>query len=268
MVAFEEFSNHLAAVVGFITPVAWIAYKLDLFKQISKWYSSKIEDTYGIVVPSLLALLFPFIFTYLTNIPEIVKIVLPIATFVLGQNIQFNKDVTQKVETWKFYIEVELSHMAFDLRQSVSRLKIEADHLYNQDIPHGRLIQIIGDWSINHLDEIQSESLLKSITPKYLPDKAINIRLKRITTLIKKYNRLLDERNNFIQTYDDSRESRLMLMSIDDKLFRAMVSFVASIGELSNIFDFKDITWEVNCLRNELYKLSKIFGLSGIIAPS
>jgi hypothetical protein len=35
MVALEEFNNHLVAVIGFLTAVAWIAYKLDWFKRLS-----------------------------------------------------------------------------------------------------------------------------------------------------------------------------------------------------------------------------------------
>jgi hypothetical protein len=269
MVALEEFNNHLVAVIGFLTAVAWIAYKLDWFKRISEWYSSKIEDSYGIILPSLLALLFPFIFTYLSSnkIPEIVKIVLPIASFALGQSFQFNKDVTQKVETWKFYLEDELFNIAFDLRQGAYHVSFEANILFNEDINHEVLIRS-REFIINPINKIQSESLLKTISLRYLPDQAIIVILKRISRLIKDYNKLVEKREIFIQTYDDSSESRLSLISIDEKLFRTMVFFVGPLEDLSNRLDLKAITLEASSLRNNLYDISSTFGLSGIIALS
>jgi len=67
MVAIEEFKNNLAAATGFLAAVIYLGYKLKWCDQILEWYSNKIEDKYEIVIPSLLALLFPFIFIYFST---------------------------------------------------------------------------------------------------------------------------------------------------------------------------------------------------------
>ncbi|MBD1926234.1 hypothetical protein H6F74_08215 [Trichocoleus sp. FACHB-90] len=74
----------LALILSFV----WLGYNLGIFKS-----SIKINDEKGVLIPSLFLLVSPFLFTYLfsikiyDHIPEIVRSILPVATFMLGQFI-------------------------------------------------------------------------------------------------------------------------------------------------------------------------------------
>ncbi len=54
--------NILPAIIGFIIGAFWMIYKLGWFKWI------KINDKYGIIIPTLMTLTLPFIFTYIFDL--------------------------------------------------------------------------------------------------------------------------------------------------------------------------------------------------------
>jgi len=272
MIAIEQFSNNLAAAIGFLVGVTWIAYKLNWFGKIAEWYSNKIKDPYGIVVPALMTMLLPFIFTYFSKdkIPEILRIILPLATFALGQNFQFYKDVKQKEEAWKFYFEAELFNIVSSLNQCVSRLDDDAN-LMNQDDDANLMNQDISQYfplPIQQIDEIESWDLIKAIAPSYLLDNGIIFMSQKIIKGIKEYNCLVEEREQCVQAFDNSPESCLSLLTIDTRILRSIDKLFGSLNFLSNKLGFQGITLQVNALRNDLDSLSKKFGSPVIIPPS
>lgn len=94
-------------LLALIISSAWLGYNLGFFKN-----SLKINDEKGILIPSLFLLISPFLFTYLfsikiyEDIAEIVRLILPVATFILGQFI--TKREKQKEANKK---EKELANM-------------------------------------------------------------------------------------------------------------------------------------------------------------
>jgi hypothetical protein len=78
----------LAIILGLLLSGTWLIYKLNRFQWVQK-----INDPKGIVVPSFIFLLSPFLAVWIMpalasgDIDEIIKPILPLITFILGQVI-------------------------------------------------------------------------------------------------------------------------------------------------------------------------------------
>jgi hypothetical protein len=72
----DNITQNLPAFIGFIIAGTWliytslqVAYKINLIKIVNKWLDKK-----RVILPSLLTLTLPFIFTYLSQeIPQLIE---------------------------------------------------------------------------------------------------------------------------------------------------------------------------------------------------
>lgn len=230
----DYISDLIAPTLGFLLPAAWIAYKLHWLEKISKYYNSKINDKYGIVIPAVLCLVLPFIFMYLSNfeIPEIIKIILPIATFALGQSFQFNRDVKQKEKAWLFYMEDELLEVLQGMKQHKDMLQVEINLITNDRLED--LAQI----ELQPLKTLISWDSYKIIAPIYAEEKIIYT-IESLTRDIQIYNLFIEQRCNSIK-------KDKTLINISDSFYNCHSKIYSHIKKIAGKIYFlsKDLNLE------------------------
>ena len=75
--------NFLPALLGFTIGLIWIAYKLGLFEHL------KISDKYAIIIPSLVTISLPFVFTYISLNFSFIKELAQLGIFFYNRNCIF-----------------------------------------------------------------------------------------------------------------------------------------------------------------------------------
>jgi hypothetical protein len=85
------FTSLIPIIISLVVSVSWllnrsvlIAYEKDLLKESGEWLSQR-----SILVPTLSVFLLPILTAYITlnSVPEILKIFLPLITFIAGQSL-------------------------------------------------------------------------------------------------------------------------------------------------------------------------------------
>jgi hypothetical protein len=267
MSVIKQFSESAPAALGFFIPLIWIAYKLGYFKGLLNWYVKK--DNNGIALPALLSLLFPFLFTSLFNLlrgEEVSKpltlflsITTSVIIFILNRFYQFDKDIKQKEEAFKFYLDLELFNIVIGLLEAAGIIEVDLIFLTDENFKQDFNLQLI-----KPLDEVKSLEVLNAVAPRHLSTlyNETIFRLKGINKEIVEYNKLVDKRERYLQSYDNYQKFYIDLISIDSQLFRYIDElFVNFIKELSSKLDLERATG-VDLLKDQLPRIEERFNVA------
>jgi hypothetical protein len=164
-------TDTLAILLSVLLPGGWLVYKLNGFAWISK-----INDPKGILIPSLLFLLSPFFTEWIvstrnfTDFPEIAKPLLPLLTFILGQNIAKRDKVKEREEQQSkialmliFKIEMALFEaLSFVEREIMSAIRAGTDAVLEESKTdfrkHNSKVESIYTELSSQLDLVKSDN--------------------------------------------------------------------------------------------------------------
>ena len=189
----EEIKNNIIAISVFLSGLFWIAYKLKLVNYGLQLYRNRINDRYGIVIPSILTLLLPFIFQAFSNqtIPDIFKFILPVLTFYLGQiTISYQKNRERDEQNKKIYLSI--------VHEIIENIKIigKNNSLLDQEIS----IIEKNQYLITPIYSLKNESLnlILKLSPETLIRNDLMIAISDVIYLTKETNELIESRSNFM----------------------------------------------------------------------
>jgi hypothetical protein len=235
----------------------WLAYKLNLFQ-----WLKKIEDEKRILIPSFVFLLSPFLGVWLISIliakdnegvsSETVKLLIPVATFILGQTIAKSEKVEEKKKRKiglaknLIYETKKVIKILFDIednlrpfnhgKQTSSEVnylckehKLRIDALYEKLDDTDTEFEVIktdeGIEIISYIEKIKDCASLKILNQEEAGlYKLIEIRLfqvegyEKIITLIKDF--FPDELDNYIDGLNEKKEILEKLKGQREKITR------------------------------------------------
>jgi hypothetical protein len=240
--------NIMPAFLGLLASVLWIVYKQGWIKSIIDHY--KKIDKKGVFIDSFLLISSPFIASRLGSYilakgtSEIIKTLIPLCTFILGQYVVTRLKKQEKEAKEKaimFSIWEELMHNLLILNENISLLKIEEINFqdyYQTSNPMELLMPLktdfwdkmkydfyIGHRYINNESE-KTGGLILSESKTNHPKQLVVNTFMRIYAI----NRSIDKRNSKIKNEND--------VNIDKKQYR---SEILSYGR-SILFEGKILT--------------------------
>lgn len=135
----------LAIVLGLSLSGIWLMYKLDQFQWVPK-----INDPKGIIIPSFVFLLSPFLAVWIMpafisgDVNEIIKPILPLVTFILGQTItkrekqkEENQQKISLVKMMIYNLETNAIELLFKIdRQLMRSLQNDEENVISDEIKH------------------------------------------------------------------------------------------------------------------------------------
>lgn len=102
-------------------------------------YSENIDDEKGVIFPSILLLILPFLLTYFSNgFIDVIKSIIPVATFILGQRISERKEKRnrdEREENFLLTLEKNLTLIQILVVQNAENLNIEIDKILDERDP-------------------------------------------------------------------------------------------------------------------------------------
>jgi|GEM_PF-5415677 len=249
----EKIKNNLPAIFGVIITSFWLAYKADKNQVIAQWLRKNIKDESGILLPSFLVIVSPFLstrlFNYLSELSQESKLsealfkgVLPVVTFIMGQFFteyrrQEELKSKEKATLLELYEKFQITWRK--LRDHKEQLE---HYLYNtkkNNLDTPKLVQ---------LENINSE--LASLTSfqglikgkqRLTKDKTIIV-ARDAVELIDKFNKELEKSKNYKSAIDTLKQSadtmKIVLEKVKlEEVYRNLLGITEQLLEVHNEFN-------------------------------
>lgn len=189
-------------IISLVISVSWllnrsilVAYGKDFIKEGIKWI-----DNRPILVPTFAVFFVPIFIANLTlnQIPDILKFILPLITFIAGQLIGKYEDQSKIKDRQKEMLS-ELKRSLSRTREKISLTKtivqLELDSINSQD-------RGFVEHRLQFIDKITEYFLRLDPSLKLLYDKLLTIdevyNLREISLLIDRFNELIEDRREYI----------------------------------------------------------------------
>ncbi|MDF0556517.1 hypothetical protein [Kamptonema sp. UHCC 0994] len=197
-------------IISLVISVSWllnrsilVAYGKDFLKEGIKWIGNR-----PILVPTFAVFFLPIFIAYLTlnQIPDILKFILPLITFIAGQFIgKYEKQIeikdNQKESLSKLKRSLSRTREKISLTKKIVQLELDSINSQDRGIFEERLQSI---------DEI-TEDFLRLDSSKLIDDKLLTIdevyNLREISLLIDRFNELIEERREYISKCRESNSN-------------------------------------------------------------
>jgi hypothetical protein len=231
-------------IISLFISVSWllnrsilIAYKKDLLKVIGEWLSRR-----SILVPTLAVFFLPMFTAYLTlnSVPDILKIILPLITFVAGQFLgryeKQNEIMNKQVEILLVLRrKFSIARKKISLNKTI--LQLELDSINSED--KGFIERRLQSLDIITEDFSRLDTFL-TLTKDNLLSKYDLLNFRKISILIDEFNELIEDRRDYRvkcrELTTKSVDQYFHLLEYTDKeLLKLAASFEQLIDEVSKI---------------------------------
>jgi len=214
-----------------------IAYQKDLLKEGLKWLGKR-----PILFPTFMVFLIPVTTAYLTlhQIPEFLKLVLPLLTFIAGQFLgRYEKQSEIKNKQIEILLilkrKLSITREKFYLNKSLLRLELDLINSSNRGFIERRL-QFID--RINE-DFTRLDTFLMLTSENVIAVDDI-LKIRKLSSLIDEFNELIEERKDYRlkcrELASNSVDHYFSLLEFTDReLLRLIESFEQDMHEISKL---------------------------------
>lgn len=231
-------------IVSLVISVSWllhrsilIAYKKDLLKVGREWLSTR-----SILVPVLAVFFLPMITAYLTlnPVPEILKLILPLLTFMTGQSLgRYEKQNEFKNKQIEVLLIIRRKFSIAREKISLNKriLELELDSINNKD--KGFI-----ERRLKVLDGVTEEFLKLDTFLTLTNENLLNINdlfnLRKLSIIIDEFNELAEERTDYREKCRESTSNSVnqyycLLENTDNELLKLAKSFEQLLDQVSEV---------------------------------
>lgn len=234
----------IPTIISLVISVSWllhrsilIAYKKDLLQEIREWLSTR-----SILVPTLAVFFLPMLAVYLTlnSIPDILKFILPLITFITGQFLgRYEKQ--NEIKNKQVEILLILKRKSSIVREKIflneAILQHELDSINDKD-------RSFIDRRLQFLDKIIEDFARLDTFLTLTKDNLLKIddllNFKKMSTLIDEFNELIEDRRDYRVkcrelTTKSADQYFDLLARTDKELLKVIKSLEDLIDEISKI---------------------------------